>query len=55
VGGGQQTPLGSPPETDTISGQGTSTGDGWRLVVALFAGILASVLVLTPSRATRRR
>ena len=30
-------------------------GEGWRMVVALMAGILASVLVLTPSRASRRR
>jgi hypothetical protein len=28
---------------------------GWRLVVALMAGLLASALVLTPKRASRRR
>jgi hypothetical protein len=32
-----------------------SSGEGWRLVVALMAGILASVLVLTPNRVKRRR
>ena len=43
------------PPTDTFGGPATPTNDGWRVMLVVMAGILASVLILTPKRASRRR
>ena len=52
VGGKTATP--TLPPTDTFGGPATPTNDGWRVMLVLMAGILASVLILTPKRASRR-
>ena len=48
VGGTTATP--TLPPTDTLGGPATPTNDGWRIMLVLMAGILASVLILTPKR-----
>ena len=55
VGGATDDP--TLPPTDTFSGGGTMapTTDSWRILLVVMAGILASLLILTPSPATRRR
>jgi uncharacterized repeat protein (TIGR01451 family) len=51
------TPKVTPPPTDTLPVNGTPGGDSWRLVLLALAGILASMLLLTPAtpKAIRRR
>ena len=45
----------TPPPTDSIGSTGSTSGDGWRLLVGAMAMLLATVLVLTPAaRRTRR-
>jgi len=45
----------TPPPTDTLPTSGTPNGDSWRLVLMGLAALLATVLLLTPVRATTRR
>ena len=53
VGGATATP--TLPPTDTLgSGPMALANDSWRILLVVMAGILASVLILTPSPATRR-
>ena len=44
------------PPTDTLSG-GTSapSGNSWRLILLAMAGLLATTLLLTPTRAATKR
>jgi hypothetical protein len=49
------TPPVTLPPTDTLGGSAAPTIDAWRVMLVVMAGILASVLVLTPNRASRRR
>ena len=50
------TPAITLPPTDTFgSGPMAPANDSWRILLVVMAGILASVLILTPSPATRRR
>ena len=56
MGGETETPANTLPPTDTFgSGPMAPANDSWRILLVLMAGILASVLILTPSPATRRR
>ncbi len=56
VGGATETPAITLPPTDTFgSGPMAPANDSWRILLVVMAGILASVLILTPSPATRRR
>jgi hypothetical protein len=43
------------PPTDTLGGPSAPANDSWRIMLVVMAGILASVMVLTPKRASRRR
>jgi hypothetical protein len=43
------------PPTDGLSGTSGMSGDGWRILLIVAAGLLATVLVLTPSRTAGRR
>ena len=49
------TPKITLPPTDAFGGSATPTNDSWRIMLVLMAGLLASVLILTPKRASRRR
>jgi hypothetical protein len=54
VGGATSTP--TLPPTDTLGGQGSAPGSSTPAVLlVVLAGIVASALVLTPSRSRRRR
>jgi hypothetical protein len=59
TGGGETgTPTPTPPSrtlppTDALGGQVDTNGDSWRLALIVIAGLLSTILVLTPSR--RRR
>ena len=56
VGGETETPAITLPPTDTFgSGPMAPANDSWRILLVVLAGILASVMILTPSPATRRR
>ena len=56
IGGETETPEITLPPTDTFgSGPMAPANDSWRILLVLLAGILASVMILTPSPATRRR
>ncbi len=56
IGGETETPAITLPPTDTFgSGPMAPANDSWRILLVLMAGILASLLILTPSPATRRR
>ena len=44
------------PSTSTLDGQGTDpTGDGWRIILLVVAGLLAVALLLTPAGAVVRK
>lgn len=45
----------TPPPTDTMAQHGTPVDGSWRMLLLLAAGILGSLLVLTPATARRRR
>jgi hypothetical protein len=51
------TPRVTPPPTATLPTSGTPGGDSWRIVLLALAGIVASLLLLTPAAPTaiRRR
>ena len=55
VGGETATPRITLPPTDTIGGGAGPDSNAWQLMLVVMAGLLASVLVLTPSRTARRR
>jgi hypothetical protein len=44
-----------PPTDLPGSGSGTQDSNAWRLMLVAMAGLLATVLLLTPSKAPRRR
>ena len=49
-------PVITNPPSDTVGGdRAMGTGSAWRLLLIGLAGLLASLLVLTPERVTRRR
>ena len=49
------TPTITLPPTDTFGGAATPTNESWRIMLVVMAGLLATVLILTPKRASRRR
>jgi hypothetical protein len=51
------TPDVTPPSTDTIGGAGTSgpSTSAWQLLLVAMAGLLATVLLLTPAAEARKR
>jgi hypothetical protein len=51
------TPKVTPPPTDALPVTGTPGGDSWRIALLAIAGLLATLLLLTPasSKARRRR
>jgi hypothetical protein len=55
VGGVTATPNITLPPTDTIGGTAAPGSNAWQIMLVVMAGLLASVLVLTPSRTARRR
>jgi hypothetical protein len=56
VGGVTGTPKVTLPPTDSLGGGSSGpTNDSWRILLVAMAGILASVLVLTPARTGKRR
>ena len=55
VGAATETPEITLPPTDTFGMSATPTNESWRIMLVLMAGLLASVLILTPKRASRRR
>jgi len=55
VGGETETPTVTLPPTDTFGGPQAPSNESWRIMLVVMAGILASVLILTPSPATRRK
>ena len=56
VGGQTETPASTLPPTDTFGGGPMApANDSWRIMLVLMAGLLASILILTPKRASRRR
>ena len=55
VGGETETPEITLPPTDSFGGAATPTNESWRIMLVLMAGLLASVLILTPKRASRRQ
>ena len=55
VGGETETPANTLPPTDTFGGAATPTNESWRIMLVVMAGLLASVMILTPKRASRRR
>ena len=55
VQGETATPKITLPPTDAFGGPVAPTNESWRIMLVVMAGILASVLILTPSPATRRK
>ncbi|MEW6226396.1 MAG: hypothetical protein AB1627_17385, partial [Chloroflexota bacterium] len=51
------TPDVTPPSTDTgsISGPSSPSGSAWQLLLVAMAGLLATVLLLTPAAEARKR
>jgi hypothetical protein len=45
----------TPPPTDTAAAAAGSTGSGWQLILLAVAGIIGSLLALTPATARKRR
>ncbi|MFL5679553.1 MAG: prealbumin-like fold domain-containing protein, partial [Chloroflexota bacterium] len=58
-GGGVEGNTGTPhvtlPPTDALAGPTAPASENWRLMLVVMAALLASILVLTPSRRTNRR
>jgi hypothetical protein len=54
VEGATGTPRATPPSTDSFGPTSSGSSDGWRLLLAMTALILAAVLVVTPSTSKRR-
>ena len=55
VGGETETPANTLPPTDTFGGPATPSNEGLVVMLVITGGILASVVILTPKRASRRR
>ena len=55
IGGETETPEITLPPTDTFGMSATPTNESWRIMLVLMAGLIASVMILTPKRASRRR
>ena len=55
VAGETATPKVTPPPTDTLPITGTPGGDSWRIALLAIAGLLATLLLLTPAPARARR
>jgi hypothetical protein len=55
VGGGTGTPTITLPPTDTFAGPAAPANESWRIMLVVLAGILASVLIMTPSRTASRK
>ena len=53
--GATGTPQITPPPTDTLGGGDSTTGSGARLLLIAASILLGSILVITPSRARKRR
>jgi hypothetical protein len=49
------TPSVTLPPTDAFTGTAAPSGDSWRMFLIAMAALLASVLVMTPAKATSRR
>jgi hypothetical protein len=49
------TPQLTPPPTDTTAGPSNTSGSGWELLLLAIAGMVASIVVLTPATARKRR
>ena len=49
------TPNVTLPPTDTLTGPAAPSTDSWRILLIAGAALLASVLVLSPAKASRRR
>jgi hypothetical protein len=49
------TPRITPPPTDTLPATGTPGGDSWRIALLAIAGLLGTMLLLTPTTARARR
>jgi hypothetical protein len=49
------TPAITLPPTDTLTGPSGPSNDSWRIMLIAGAALLASVLVLSPAKASRRR
>jgi hypothetical protein len=49
------TPAVTLPPTDTLTGPSGPSNDSWRILLIAGAALLASVLVLSPAKASRRR
>jgi hypothetical protein len=43
------------PPTDTFGGSAAPANEAWRMMLVLMAGLLASILILTPDRSKSRR
>jgi hypothetical protein len=54
VGGETATPAITLPPTDTLGEGSTGGSNAWAILLVVLAGIAASALVLTPSRARSR-
>jgi hypothetical protein len=48
------TPNITPPPTDTTTPNGGASGTGWQVILLVSAGLIASLLVLTPAKSRRR-
>jgi len=48
-------PTVTPPPTDTLPASGTPGGDTWRLALLAIAGLLATLLLLTPATPAKAR
>ncbi len=49
------TPKVTLPPTDALGGTSGPSSDSWRMLLIAMAGLLATILVVTPSRSARRR
>jgi hypothetical protein len=49
------TPGATPPATDALDSQPQPTGDAWRLLLAGFAGIIMSILLVSEPRTVRAK
>ena len=52
---GGLTPEPTLPPTDTVGPARSPAPDGWRVMLVVLAGILATILVITPKRERRPR
>jgi hypothetical protein len=55
VGGVTAKPVVTPPPTDALGTTGQASDDGWRIALLAIAGLLATILLLTPVAPARNR